>query len=343
MKKTTEEYYRIISYLYDNPRLPADVHADFDRWMLCHADDNDAIEAMQTLWNRNFGHSDRNVDNADLISFMTMLNNKIASEKKPAPGRHLLRYAAAVAVFLVSSVLIFLAGTTMAPEVTSLATADGSVGRYTLPDGSTVVLNANSRLTYTKGGIAGSFRRKVELEGEAYFDVVRDSSHPFTVDISDATVRVLGTSFDVRSYAGSGTTEVVLLKGKVSVTPKYESRRDSAVTLTPGMMLSIGRNNGQCTVTSVNATDYCQWHTPRIKLENKTLSAVLVNIGRRYCLDLDLDTDLDLDRRLTLTLSTADDIDQTMAVIARIAGIEYSITGSTLHIKPNTNLITKQQ
>lgn len=346
MKHTSDsEYYRIVSYIYGHPDLPDDVRADIDSWMLRHENDSAAQAAMQTLWDANFGRSGRSVDSADLLSFMAALNRKTGAgtTRTQKRRRGFLRYAAAAVVALVSSALIFLAGTTMATETTSLATADGTVGRYTLPDGSKVILNSNSRLTYTTGGLTGGFRRKVQLDGEAYFDIVRDVEHPFTVDVADATVQVLGTSFDVRAYAASRTTEVVLLKGKVAVTPGNARDKNRAVTLAPGDMLTIDRTDGLCTLETVEAIDYCQWHTPRIKLENKSLGSVLVNIGRRYCLDLELDPGLDLDRRLTLTLTAADDIDQTMSVVARIARIDYSVAGSTLKIKPNTNHITKQQ
>lgn len=91
-----------------------------------------------------------------------------------------------------------------------------------LPDGSRVVLNADSRLQV--GALFKEGKRDVYLEGEAYFDVIHDANHPFTVYMKEATIKVLGTSFNARSYNGEDYTETTLINGSVEVTLKRENR-----------------------------------------------------------------------------------------------------------------------
>ena len=89
-----------------------------------------------------------------------------------------------------------------------------------LPDGSKVWLNADSRLTYHN--TFNSRIREVELEGEAFFDVVKDSGRPFIVHTSGIDVKVLGTSFNVKSYPGDATIEATLIRGMVEIAQKND-------------------------------------------------------------------------------------------------------------------------
>ena len=89
-----------------------------------------------------------------------------------------------------------------------------------LPDGSKVWLNADSRLTYHN--TFNSRIREVELDGEAFFDVVKDSGRPFIVHTSGIDVKVLGTSFNVKSYPGDATIEATLIRGMVEIAQKND-------------------------------------------------------------------------------------------------------------------------
>lgn len=89
-----------------------------------------------------------------------------------------------------------------------------------LPDGSKVWLNADSRLTYHN--TFNNRIREVELDGEAFFDVVKDSGRPFIVHTSGIDVKVLGTSFNVKSYSGDATIEATLIRGMIEVVRKND-------------------------------------------------------------------------------------------------------------------------
>jgi transmembrane sensor len=99
----------------------------------------------------------------------------------------------------------------------------GARTKLVLPDGTQVWLNSSSRLKYTHNFNGPS--REVELEGEAYFDVVKDLQRPFIVHTSAIDVKVLGTAFTVKSYPQDETIEATLLRGVIEV-----SRKDNANT-----------------------------------------------------------------------------------------------------------------
>jgi ferric-dicitrate binding protein FerR (iron transport regulator) len=113
-------------------------------------------------------------------------------------------------------------GTKAAGEVTAketqVQTRMGTRTNLLLPDGTNVWLNAGSTLTYPANFDAPN--REVNLDGEAFFDVVKNPKHPFIVHTSTMNIRVLGTSFDVKAYARDKEMETTLIRGAVEVTRK---------------------------------------------------------------------------------------------------------------------------
>ncbi|HNP53590.1 MAG TPA: FecR family protein, partial [Ferruginibacter sp.] len=92
----------------------------------------------------------------------------------------------------------------------------GAKTKLQLPDGSQVWVNSDSKLSYPASFQGG--QRDVYLEGEAYFDVVKDPKHPFIVHTSGIDVRVLGTAFNVKAYEAEPTIEATLVHGMIEVT-----------------------------------------------------------------------------------------------------------------------------
>lgn len=105
-------------------------------------------------------------------------------------------------------------------QISEVTAKKGSRSTMILPDGSKVWLNADSRLTYHSS--FNSRSREVELEGEAYFDVVKDPGRPFIVHTSGIDVKVLGTSFNVKSYPSEATIEATLIRGAIEVMRKND-------------------------------------------------------------------------------------------------------------------------
>jgi ferric-dicitrate binding protein FerR (iron transport regulator) len=116
-----------------------------------------------------------------------------------------------------------------------IATKKGSKSQVTLPDGTRVWLNADSRLAYA-GDFQGTIR-EISLTGEAFFDVAKDPNRPFVIHANSIDIKVLGTSFNLRSYAGESTTETALLHGKIEVT--LHNQPDNKIVLKPNEKLVV--------------------------------------------------------------------------------------------------------
>ncbi len=104
----------------------------------------------------------------------------------------------------------------------SIATQNGTRTRTILPDGSTVWLNAGSRISYIND--FNGKTREIKLEGEAYFDITKEPQRPFIVHVSGYDIKVLGTAFNVKSYPEDKTVETTLLRGLVQLTKEGDSK-----------------------------------------------------------------------------------------------------------------------
>jgi len=118
-----------------------------------------------------------------------------------------------------------------------VVTRNGSKTNLLLPDGTTVWLNAGSRLSYDS--LYGTNLREVTLSGEAYFDVVRNPKKPFIIHTGKINIRVLGTVFNVKSYPEEKTIETSLIKGSIEVS--FSSQPSKKIILKPNQKLIIDK------------------------------------------------------------------------------------------------------
>jgi ferric-dicitrate binding protein FerR (iron transport regulator) len=112
----------------------------------------------------------------------------------------------------------------------------GSSSKNLLPDGTTVWLNAGSKLYYENDFNGAT--REVRLEGEAFFDVVRQPEHPFIVHTAGIDIKVLGTAFNVKSYPEDKTVETTLYRGSVQVF-REEDPQQTTIHLKPNQKLIL--------------------------------------------------------------------------------------------------------
>jgi len=125
----------------------------------------------------------------------------------------------AVAASLILGAVWFLAprGKVGSSKVNQIITPKNGLSKIQLPDGTKVWLNSGSKLVYDANTYGTEFR-KVSLIGEGYFDVVKDPQHAFIVTTPTISIRVLGTEFNLRSYANDVTSEASLVRGRIELT-----------------------------------------------------------------------------------------------------------------------------
>ncbi|WP_165806595.1 FecR family protein [Chitinophaga parva] len=155
----------------------------------------------------------------------------------------------------------------------------GGQFRITLSDGTKVWLNAASDLHYPTSFGPGD--RRVELSGEAYFEVAQQANHPFKVVVNSSEVQVLGTSFNVSAYGDEAFTRTTLLEGAVKVKSLQGEAR-----LRPGQQAQI-HTGGQITVKDdVDMDEVVAWKNGYFQFNHEKISGVMNQLSRWYDLDV---------------------------------------------------------
>lgn len=121
----------------------------------------------------------------------------------------------------------------------NIATRPGSRSQVKLPDGTNVILNSDSKLSYPDNFLGDT--REVTLEGEAYFEVTENKAKPFVIHLPAMDIKVLGTTFNVKAYPGELSSEASLIKGSIEVTLK--NRRNEKIMLKPNEKISVLSTN----------------------------------------------------------------------------------------------------
>ncbi len=181
----------------------------------------------------------------------------------------------------------------------------GTYDTATLPDGSTVELNAGTRLSHPRGFNTLPFveanERTVHLSGEAYFEVA-EGDRPFVVTTSTARIEVLGTKFNVRAHRSSTSgTHVMLTEGQVRV--QSRSASDTGVTLQPGQVVRVDSARGVSSPRDTSATRVLAWRQRGIAVAGQPLHQIFSILERRSGQSITLDPSVPESKRSeTMTL-----------------------------------------
>lgn len=194
-----------------------------------------------------------------------------------------LRIAASL-VFLIAVGLGALWLSDLNREVKELAyitktTTSGQLSTVTLADGTVIQLNSGSSITYPEDYAAST--REVMLKGEAYFDVVRDTLHPFTVKTGEITTTVLGTSFNIRAFSQQHV-EVTVTTGKVNVRKEAEDGSTSSLDLLPGEQALYQRQNRELVFQKVDVAPYLAWMDRSVNFRKLPFPKALDQLSRVY-------------------------------------------------------------
>ena len=149
----------------------------------------------------------------------------------------------------------------------------------TLPDGSVVILNRETSLSYRSN--FGEQYRKVSLSGEAFFDIEPDRNNPFTIDAGKAKVKVLGTSFNVITSNPDSAVEVFVKSGQVMLSDNSGSK---TLVVDPGYIGTIGSEIAGKSLN--NDPNYLAWNTGMLTYDGQTLDVVFRDLKRVYNMEI---------------------------------------------------------
>ena len=275
-KKTEEE---LVAYLTGEPGVipePETVKKEIFK----------ELEKTWELAGTAYSYRNSNPDKAWL-----KLSKEIGAERKIVGTKHLsyLRYAAVfISIVALGSITLLLTRNqnktpeqliAASPEMKSVQTGSKPATFTTvmLPDGSIVKLNANSSLQYPEQFASAS--RKVRLSGEAYFEVIHDASHPFTVEINNVFVEDLGTSFNISAYPGKEQVEVNVTTGSVRLRDKNQKE---GIILAAGSSGKLQTENGKIIISNELSPNFLSWITKEVTFHHTPLSTVFEELENIY-------------------------------------------------------------
>lgn len=227
-------------------------------------------------------------------------------------------------------------------EIVEVSNAGEEAKYVQLPDGSSVVLQKNSRISYTRQ--FGSDKRVVILSGEAFFEVTKDAGRPFFVYANELVTKVLGTSFSIKADESGDNVLVAVKTGKVSVFSNKDKHADdytngrklSALLLTPNQQVSFERSKFLLTRTSAKGPALL-----KIPIENQSftynetpVSEVFSSLEKAYGIDITFNEQVMSHCSVTATLGD-EPLDNKLKWICAILEADYQVSDNKITITGN--------
>jgi transmembrane sensor len=250
--------------------------------------------------------------------------------KTPVRNINFVRYARIAAVFIFLALSsIWLYSYLNKPQEKVLFASNNAV-EATLPDGSHVTLNNGSVINYPSK--FAKDKRKISLQGEAYFDVAHDADHPFVITSGNVCIEVLGTSFYVNTNGPEGKVEVVLTSGKVAV--YYVDKPEQKVILAPGERIDFPKEVAAFAKAVNTDENYMAWKTRKIVFSDQPLGQIVRQLNKVYRSNITISQPDIGDCRMTATFDNQE-LDAVMNVIEATLDVEIRKKGNTFVISGN--------
>ncbi|MBQ4802744.1 FecR domain-containing protein [Aquimarina sp. MMG015] len=261
-KITETELWEYISQTADDNTI-----LKVEKWKNSPDFDKALFTKITTIYNHT-ATKDPSVEEAKKRFFTTV-------KPKTVVWKEMLKYAA-IFVILISGVYFYNTLSSNKNQIV-VQTTFGEQKNIKLSDGSIVWLNASSNLSYNSED-----PRTLYLEGEAFFEVAKDTLHPFTVTTANhITVKALGTSFNVKSYTDSAITETKLLTGKVAVTSNTQFKE--SVFLIPNQKVTFYKKTKEVLKSNMGTNEsHIAWKEGKIQFENKTFREIAVDLKAHF-------------------------------------------------------------
>jgi transmembrane sensor len=221
--------------------------------------------------------------------------------------------------------LVYTEGNNASAVNNKMTTPRGRQYKLELSDGTKVWLNASSSISFPTSFAANE--RKVTIVGEAYFEVAKDKSRPFTVKVKDVEVLVLGTHFNINGYDDEPEINTTLMEGSVLV-----GKKDKKVLLKPGQQAEM-KNTGDIKVKNLENFDaILAWKKGMFHFENASLETVLRQLSRWYDVDIVIEKGV-VSRNFEGEINRDLELSQVLKILEG-NNVHFKIEGKVLRVMP---------
>lgn len=206
-------------------------------------------------------------------------------------------------------------------QYNKLSTARGEQYQITLPDGTKVWLNAATTLTFPTS-FANLPARKVDVTGEAYFEVAPDAAHPFIVRTTQQEVKVLGTSFNINNYADEPLAKTTLIQGAIKI--------NNEKTLTPGQQ-AISTKDGTIKITTVATEATIAWKNGYFEFNDENIYEIMRKVSRWYNVEVIYEGDIPTNA-MEGTISRFENVSKVLNTIQKTGLLRFRITQKKIYV-----------
>ncbi len=209
-------------------------------------------------------------------------------------------------------------------RINTVSTPRGGQFRVSLPDGSMVWLNASSLIRFPTGFAADE--RRVEVEGEVFFEVKKDAARPFRVVFGGNEVEVLGTSFNITHYPDEAVSRTTLVEGSVSL-----QSGGKANVLKPGQEASIAVS-GAVKIAEVDVEEVIAWKNGLFYFKETDIGSIMRQVSRWYDVEVSYDGEIP-EKQFTGKVRRSVELSDFMEML-EYAGVNYRVHGRQMTIIP---------
>ncbi|MEG1738229.1 MAG: DUF4974 domain-containing protein [Odoribacter sp.] len=216
---------------------------------------------------------------------------------------------------------------TESEEQNTIIVPRGGEYEVVLSDQTKIYLNADSKLTFPVH--FGKGKREVELEGEAYFIVSKDSIHPFIIRVGNRlNVEVLGTEFNITAYPDENTIATTLNQGSVQI-----SDQQGILKLQPNQQSIFFKETGKMECRRVDASIYSAWTEGRIILENIPLKELMNRLSRWYDLQVVWHDEKSKDYHFSGEILRYENFSEILTMLEKATSVHFDVTGNQVNIR----------
>lgn len=217
-----------------------------------------------------------------------------------------------------------------AVEELNLSVPKGGEFKITLEDSTEVWLNADSRLIYPS--VFGVCERRVKVSGEAYFSVHHEEDRPFYVDTNDQTIRVYGTTFNVRNYPDDNLAYITLETGSIALS-RPGVVHGGEVVISPGRHATYDKDSERMSMTVVDPAVISSWRHGKFVFENQPLRCIMRDLSRWYDFDYEF-ADSDIEEIIFLgSIPRYSDFTIAVSIIEKCSDLRISIRDGKVYIQ----------
>lgn len=260
----------------------ADDKQQLENWRALAKENEKEFQAIARLWT--ITHNASGKADIDLDREWQVMDKKIAGSKGRIIG--LTRFLQVAASILLVFGLSFLLVQQLNNVSTKSAKAETTYMK--LPDGTEITLNANSKITYNKN--FGIDNRNVILKGEGFFDVSSNKNLPFIVNAQGASIRVVGTQFNIKAYKYQKEVKVTVIEGTVEL---YETNQPAKLSrIEAGQTGVFVKKHKSIKKRAFQDINDIAWKTKHIRFENTRLADVITILNNTYHNNFRLDDNM---------------------------------------------------